>query len=47
MNNAIKTDDGVTPLWIAAQEGHEGVVGKLLEDGADVNKATTDYGSTP
>ena len=39
-------DDGVTPLFIAAEEGHEAVVRALIEAGADVNKATDD-GETP
>ena len=40
------TDDGVTPLFIGAQNGHEAVVRTLIEAGADVNKATDD-GWTP
>ena len=39
-------DDGRTPLFIAAQEGHEAVVRGLVEAGADVNKAK-DNGTTP
>ncbi len=39
-------DDGVTPLILAAHQGHETVVRVLIELGADVNKAT-DNGWTP
>ena len=39
-------DNGVTPLCVAAQQGHEAVVRALIEAGADVNKATDD-GVTP
>ena len=36
-------EDGTTPLYIAAQEGHASVVELLLKaDGVDVNKATED-----
>ena len=45
--NKAKTHTGATPLYTAAQEGHEGVVEQLLKAEADVNKATTDDGSTP
>jgi ankyrin repeat protein len=40
------TDNGWTPLSIAAQQGHETVVWAMIEAGADVNKATDD-GWTP
>ena len=40
------TDDGVTPLFLAAQVGHEAVVRALIEAGVDVNKAK-DIGATP
>ena len=36
-----KTDDGVTALWMAAQQGHTEVVKLLLEKGADVNVEAT------
>ena len=40
-------EDGTTPLYIAAQEGHPSVVELLLKaDGVDVNKARED-GDTP
>ena len=39
-------DDGGTPLYIAAEKGHEAVVRALIELGADVNKAR-DNGRTP
>jgi ankyrin repeat protein len=39
-------DDGVTPLYIAAELGQEAIVRALIEAGADVNKAT-DNGWTP
>ena len=29
--------DGVTPLYVASQKGHEGVVELLLDKGANVN----------
>ena len=32
-----ETNDGCTPLWIAAQDGHPAIVSKLLQHGA--NKA--------
>ena len=39
-------DDGATPLYIAAQDGHGEVVEALLKGGCDVDKATND-GATP
>ena len=45
--NKAKTDRGATPLYIAAQNGHEGVAEQLVKAGADVNKATTSDGGTP
>ena len=39
-------DGGSTPLFIAAEEGHEAVVRALIDLGADINKARDD-GATP
>jgi ankyrin repeat protein len=47
VNKAARTEDGCTPLYMAAKRGHEEVVRLLLDAGADVNKATTDSGWTP
>ena len=41
-----KTDTGATPLLVAANRGHGGVVEQLLKAGAKVDKAKAD-GSTP
>jgi len=38
--------DGVSPLYMSAQEGHGGIVNMLLEAKADVNQATKD-GTSP
>ena len=32
-------DNGATPLFMAAETGHEAVLRALIEAGADVNKA--------
>ena len=39
-------NDGLTPLYVGAQEGHEAMVRALIELGADINKAS-DKGVTP
>jgi cytohesin len=39
-------DGGVTPLYMAAEQGHEAIVRAVIEAGADVNKAMDD-GATP
>ena len=41
------TDDGSTPLFIAAQKGHLEVVRFLVESGANKDQGTTDDGATP
>ncbi|KAH7109242.1 ankyrin repeat-containing domain protein, partial [Dactylonectria estremocensis] len=38
--------DGVTPLLLASQYGHEAVVKVLIENGADV-KSSNKHGSAP
>ena len=45
--NKATTGIGGTPLYIAAQEGHENVVEQLLKAGADLNKALRDISVTP
>ena len=40
------TDDGSTPLFVAAQEGNEAVVGRLIAAGAAVDKARIGDGAT-
>jgi ankyrin repeat protein len=47
--NKAKTDDGRTPLYVAAEQGHVGDVCALLQSGAgvDVNAAQSDGGGSP
>ena len=40
------TEEGMTPLWIASQEGHADCVQLLLDGGAAVNQVNN-YGETP
>ena len=42
-----KTVNGSTSLFVAAYKGHLPVVERLIAAGTDVDKATTDGGSTP
>ena len=44
--NKASTDNGVTPLLIAAEEGHEAIVRLLLDAGANFNTALNN-GTTP
>jgi ankyrin repeat protein len=45
--NLARTDNGQTPLYIAASNGYEKCVAMLIKANADVNLATTDDGQTP
>ena len=42
-----KSDNGETPVYAAARQGHVGTLALLLEHDADPNQARTDGGSTP
>jgi cytohesin len=33
-------DNGMTPLYVGAQEGHEAILQALIEAGADISMAT-------
>ena len=47
MTQIVDSDSSKTPLYIAAQEGHEAIVRLLAKEcGADVNKANH-HGTTP
>jgi len=40
-------EDGASPLFLAAQEGHVNCIKLLLQHGADANLATTDPVALP
>ena len=43
----ICAEDGASPLFLAAQEGHVHCITLLLQHGADANLATTDPVALP
>ncbi len=45
--NVVRKTDGLTPLFMASQEGYVEGVELLLANNADVNAATIDDGTTP
>ncbi|PVH92983.1 hypothetical protein DM02DRAFT_499359, partial [Periconia macrospinosa] len=46
--NSKDTEYGRTPLWWAAEEGHDAVLKLLLaKDGIDPDSKDTKYGQTP
>lgn len=45
--NQVRTTDGVTPVYITAQNGHVDVVKVLLKHTAEPNQATTADGAIP
>jgi ankyrin repeat protein len=48
-NTEVKIEDSwaVTPLWVAAANGHEAVVGLLLEKGANIEAKDNLRGQMP
>ena len=37
----LYTQDGISPLYVACENGHKGIVDTLQKNGANVNLATT------
>ena len=46
-NPDVKDTYGRTPLWRAAENGHEAVVKLLLEKGAELESKDYNWGRTP
>jgi ankyrin repeat protein len=48
VDNALDdTDGGVTSLYTAADSGYVELVNLLLDNGAEIDRASTDDGTTP
>eukprot|EP01114_Cavostelium_apophysatum_P024138 TRINITY_DN9364_c0_g1_i2.p1 TRINITY_DN9364_c0_g1~~TRINITY_DN9364_c0_g1_i2.p1 ORF type:complete len:299 (+),score=27.57 TRINITY_DN9364_c0_g1_i2:23-898(+) len=47
VNYISKDMDGISPIYLAAQEGCVGAVSILIEAGAEIDKASADNGTTP
>ncbi len=45
--NQIRTDNGIVPLYVAAEKGHLEIAELLIKKGAKVNQARTDDGVAP
>jgi ankyrin repeat protein len=45
--NQVRTEDGITPLFMASQKGQVDLLKVLLKAGANVNQAETTTGVSP